>query len=228
LAHRIGLALAAVLTAAIAAVASLSHHAAPSSPPKPTSSTAAIEQALVALSIDQIESGDLLLVRGDSMYSDAVRSIDGDSRWTHVGMLAADAGVLVFVDASPSVLEDQVDTGGRVQRRPLDDYLREISGCEAAVYRVQTDPAARRAAAVACLRWAARRVPFDGHFDAASADALYCSEMIWRAYRSLGLDLAEGRWQQSKILWMHQSVIFPDALAQGPRVTYLGHLQKGR
>jgi len=42
----------------------------------------------------------------------------------------------------------------------------------------------------AARRYAERALPFDGALDLDTSDRLYCTELVWRAYREAGLDLA--------------------------------------
>jgi hypothetical protein len=39
------------------------------------------------------------------------------------------------------------------------------------------------------LAWARAGVPFDHDFDSATPDRLYCTELVWRAYYSAGVEL---------------------------------------
>lgn len=170
--------------------------------------------------------GDLLFIAGQSVYSDAVRQFDDESVWTHVGLIDRQDDELYLIDASP-MYRDSADQPGRVMRQPLAEYLRDNPGAAIAAYRVQCAEDQREQAVRQCRLWAKQAMAFDGLFDATCHDELYCSEMIWAAYRDAGVDLVEQRWRQVKIMWVTRQVIVPDALVQSDRLSVLGHIQKG-
>ena len=59
------------------------------------------------------------------------------------------------------------------------------------LYRLDgLDQAGARVVARAAEEWASKAVPFDFGFNGADETALYCTELVWRAFRRAGFELA--------------------------------------
>ena len=61
-------------------------------------------------------------------------------------------------------------------------------------------------------RYWQQAVPFDGDFDATSDRELYCTEMIWAAYREVGVDLVERDFVELSTAIRKGSFIMPSTL----------------
>jgi len=131
--------------------------------------------------------GDLAFRRGRSLVSRAVLAGDRGGDFSHVG-------VVVLRDGQPwvvhSVPPGDGDPGG-VKLEPLSAFLAPENASAAALYRLRGGlPAAAREAIVRrVLGWAEQGVPFDGGLDLTTSEALYCTELVWRAYLDAGYDL---------------------------------------
>lgn len=139
----------------------------------PGSSGAADLAALEPL----LQEGDILFQESRSRQSAALMAATG-SRYTHVGLLEArDDSWWVLEAVSP------------VKRTPLADWVARGADGHAVVKRVEApvEPAQLEAVLAAAAGWLGR--PYDLPF-LWSDDALYCSELVWKAYdRGAGLEL---------------------------------------
>jgi hypothetical protein len=133
-------------------------------------------------------SGDLLFRQGRSLVSRAVLAADGGSEYSHVGIVSVIGGRIWVIHSAPA--EEPGERDG-VAADPIATYLAPEKASAAALYRPR-DRAAAITAERAAWKFAEARLPFDSDFDLASADKLYCTELVWRAYRSAGVDLAPG------------------------------------
>jgi hypothetical protein len=141
-------------------------------------------------------TGDLLFRRGRSLVSRAVLAADGSGEYSHVGLVSVVAGRAWVIHATPP--EEPDDRGGVVVE-PASVYLARERASAAALYR----PLDRRAAVVAervARGFARARLPFDAAFDLRTARELYCTELVWRAYRAAGVDLAPGAAARARYL----------------------------
>ncbi|HKI06359.1 MAG TPA: YiiX/YebB-like N1pC/P60 family cysteine hydrolase [Thermoanaerobaculia bacterium] len=132
--------------------------------------------------------GDVLFRRGRSLVSRAVLAVDGHGEYSHVGLVALAAGRAWVLHATPP---EQPDIAGGVIAEPLALFLATDRASAAAVYRPRDRQAARAAERVA---WGYVRghLRFDDDFDLVSSDRLYCTELVWKAYLSAGVDLEAG------------------------------------
>jgi len=140
-----------------------------------------------------VRTGDLVFRRGIGLESLLVLSVDRGFRYSHVGLAVSDALGVRVIHAVPRTAEEETEDG--VVSESLETFLAPQRASEFAVYRlapgVNDATAIARAAARAAAEWVSEGRPFDYAFDSASADALYCTELIYRslAFAGLRLDL---------------------------------------
>lgn len=166
-------------------------------------------------------AGDLLFRRGRSVLSRAVLAADEGGAFSHVG-------IVVETPDGPGVVhtvagEDGAEGGAR--RDALADFLAPGRARDAALYRLAPDGAGNdrlpEAAAEVARDYAVQGVPFDGEFDLTSDERLYCTELVWAAFRSAGADLADGRFDTLDAPFAGGEYLFPSRLAASPRLRLL-------
>lgn len=154
-------------------------------------------EALGVQDTAQFRTGDLLFVRGTSWRSRVVLFLDGyiedyGDTFSHVGMVWRRDGRPYVIHTTPRSLLGAEDDGS-VRVEPLRQFLSSPSISQAALYRVGVkDQRTADQAAAAARRYAARALPYDRLFDASTPNRLYCTELIWRAYRTAGLRVPAG------------------------------------
>ncbi len=100
----------------------------------------------------------------------------------------------------------------------MEDFLSFESVDFARVYRFTGDPAVAEAASLRAFEFCALEIPFDDRFDTGNREAMYCTELIWRAYKSAGVDLAEGNWEFARNPVVQGRVLMPYRLSRSPRL----------
>lgn len=149
-------------------------------------------------------TGDVLFRLGRGVESWAVRQIDTDTPYSHVGIVEVVGGD-VFV-------HHVVPTASGVSREPIGSFLSADAARAGALYRYHPPlatpfvPAAAHSASettarpgkpkpvpetavVAAHRFARRGVDFDTDYNVHTDDAMYCTEFVWQAYRAAKVDL---------------------------------------
>jgi hypothetical protein len=131
-------------------------------------------------------TGDLIFMNGNSFRSKLVRFLQGYSTdYSHVGLIVIDDGIPFIVNADPAE--------GRVVKVRWDAAVNpnDISG--AAIFRVShADPSCIGKACATAQAYALESISFDRDFDLRTSDRMFCTELVWRSYRSGGIDLCEG------------------------------------
>lgn len=157
-----------------------------------------------------LESGDVVFRRGGSLASELVLSADGRSTFSHVGIIEVVEGVPWVVH---SVVDEPPGDPGSVKFEPLGDFLAPDKAIDAAVYRPKL-PFHKNGAEAAriAMSYADRRLPFDRDFDLETPDKMYCTELIWRAYREAGIDLVEGGFDKLSLPFAHNDYLLPSTL----------------
>ena len=130
------------------------------------------------LKVAALREGDLLFRGGRGWRSEVVRSVSS-STLTHVGIvdLGADGQVYV-IHAEPP----EGSRSGKVRRQSLREFANPGRATILVAYRPALQKAFLRQAVANAQRFSQLGVPFDDDFDLATDDALYCSELIWKAF----------------------------------------------
>ncbi|MGJ4854876.1 YiiX/YebB-like N1pC/P60 family cysteine hydrolase [Labrys sp. La1] len=131
-------------------------------------------QAL-AENLPPLRQGDLVFQQSKSPQSEAIRLPSG-STYTHMGIIS-------LTPAGPVVIE----AADVVRQTPLKAFLARGAKGRFAVYRLRQLVPAKADAAVAAARTYLGR-PYDLYFRL-DPDAIYCSELPYDAFRSVGISL---------------------------------------
>lgn len=127
----------------------------------------------------QARAGDLVFREGTAGVSVAVLSVDGGP-YSHVGMLLGEPGQWQVIHATPAETPGRADG---VVIDTLDFYLAPERAVQHAIYHVQAEDTARAAA----VRAAHARL--GEPFRLAEPGGAYCTELVWSAWQSAGVDL---------------------------------------
>lgn len=165
----------------------------------------------------ELAVGDIVFRRGRSLNSRAVMLVDQDSRFSHVGIVVeVPQGLRVVHSVPPS---DGV--AGGVRSDPIEVFLGDRFAMDSAIYQLKRDNREQYGAAAAkvALAMAESRVQFDSAFDLFNAAELYCTELVWRAYKEAGIDLVEGRFDKLHLpMFQADNVILPSRLLKSPHL----------
>ena len=135
-----------------------------------------------------LQEGDLVFRTGHDAVSGAVLALDPTPQFSHVGVLARRNGGWVVIHSLPPAFPGDVD-GVRVEA--LRTYLSISNARKAAVYRLTGDSRAQaQLAVVEAFSYDRQHTAFDGDFDLKDHRRLYCTELVWLAFRKAGIDLA--------------------------------------
>ncbi len=122
-----------------------------------------------------LRAGDVVLRQGTGIWSRLFARVNPrDRRFSHVGIVVQDGSHWRVVHA-------EADNLGRHGRVRLDDWNEFTSHVpRLAVLRLDDADAAVKAAQAALDMYTAA-LPFDFNFDLSRLEAVYCSELVWRA-----------------------------------------------
>lgn len=168
-------------------------------------------------SADRFQTGDVIFRRGIGVLSQAVLAADRDGAYSHVGLIWRTADGVSVIHVSVDDPPGSPDVA-RIER--IEDFLaadRASAYCVCRLVDDRTD-AARGAVSVA-LGYVERRAPFDSAFDLSTPDALYCTELVWRAYREVGVDLADGGLDRGGFVGGSGGYLLPGTLLRSTALT---------
>jgi hypothetical protein len=155
-----------------------------------------------------LRNGDLALRCGTSLESHVVVGVNGENGpYSHIGIVVQIDGLWYIAHAVPG--ENERGEPEYVKLDPIQVYYgrdRAKLGC---IMRVTDDSTVCRQA-TDYAQWAvgAKKV-FDNNYDWEDSTELYCTEMVQRAYRHAGIDLAEDRHTRVVAALMPGTYVFP-------------------
>ncbi|MDR0616433.1 MAG: hypothetical protein LBG29_06445 [Synergistaceae bacterium] len=143
----------------------------------------------------------MIFIRARTWRSLVMRAADGD--FSHAGIVRLVNGLPCVIHAEPA--------SKAVKMAPAADFF---SGADrAAAYRprgCRTAEAASREA----MGYFERQTPFDSQFDISDGGRLYCTELVWRAYKHAGLDLGGGSADFLSAVPLYGKVLLPSRLSE--------------
>ena len=156
------------------------------------------------------ETGDIIFRGGNSALSQTVVSLDSKSQFSHVGLVH-------LVDNKPFIIHaslgDSANAKSRVIIEPLEAFLKKEYTLAVGIYRLRRSSSnlSKKASAIA-QEYVSEGILFDSDFDLKTSDKLYCTELIWRAYKKAGIDLVDNQFDHSIIPFTDKLYLLPSRL----------------
>ena len=159
----------------------------------------------VTASIDtlSLHDGDLIFREGRSTESQVVTSLDSGS-YSHVGIMLHTKDGWRVIHAVPNETENELDT---VKYESISSFIQPDKCIKAKVIRVSLSGKVVKGA----IQYALQKVgmPFDKDFDITDTTTFYCTELVWRAYKHVGIDISKGRRHHINLLGFNKTCILP-------------------
>jgi uncharacterized protein YycO len=163
---------------------------------------------LSAIDSAALQDGDLIFRQGRDLIAGAVLAADGAARFSHVGLIVTDKDTVWVIHAVPS---EGGDDGG-VVKHSLAAFLDPGNAADFAIYRHRTlAPDQRRIVRETALD--AIGTPFDYDMQLSDAEALYCSELVLRAYAAARAPFPD-RLRTVQTVLMAEPAVTPDGLRE--------------
>lgn len=158
-----------------------------------------------------LKDGDIIFRKGRSLVSAVVMMNDPSTAYSHVG-------IVVIIDGEPFVVHSvpgEPDENGdeKVRCDKTTDFISHDKASRYAVYRLCSDSAGLSARASSkAMEYYHEKLAFDKAFDIKSDDRLYCTELVWKAYLSSGINLTGSHFRQLSMNFLADSLILPGQL----------------
>ncbi len=166
--------------------------------------------------------GDIALRRGCGIESRAVTA-NGRSTYSHSGLLHYNCRDRMWevIHAVPG--EDDPEY---VKAEPLSVFYCNERAIAGAWLRVDCSDSIARQAVQYALRKVDEKVLFDNDYLLQDTTMLYCTELIWRSYLGVGIDVSGGnRHGAPKLICAEEACIFPSDLEKSASTLYVKPLR---
>lgn len=155
-----------------------------------------------------LKDGDIIFRKGRSLVSAVVMMNDPSTAYSHVGIVVIIDGEPYVVHAVPGEPDENGDEKVRCDKTA--DFISHNKASRYAVFRLCGDTAGFSArAASKAKEYYHENLAFDKAFDVKSDDRLYCTELVWKAYLSSGINLTGNRFARLSMNLLADSLILP-------------------
>lgn len=177
------------------------------------------EAAALEIDAGTLRAGDLVFRKGRSLTSRMVLAADQGGIYSHVGIVVLAEGGPRVVHAIPG---DDLDSPMPLQVESLATFTDVAVASAVSIRRLDAayDAATAERAAGIARAYARDSLLFDADFNLQTLDAMYCTELVWHAYREAGLDLVDSVFVDLIIpLGDGGPYILPSSLLESPYLT---------
>lgn len=154
-----------------------------------------------------LRNGDLLLRNGRSGVSSIVTTVSqGD--FSHIGLALHTSSGWQVIHAVPSETAHP-DSPDILKCEAIETYYQKDRAVKGARAQVNCPDHMAQQAVQLALKKVKEHTEFDHHYNLEDTTELYCTELIWHVYKSIGIDLAENRRHEMIIPGTSNQFLFP-------------------
>jgi len=164
-------------------------------------------RSVVLYDSSALRNGDLLFRNGIGYESRVVTGVS-NGEYSHVGIAYHDGARWCVIHAVPG--ENEKGKPEFLKCEPLSEFYRTDRTKSGGVARINCTDSTAAAATDYALDCLNRNVLFDNDYDLEDSTKVYCTELVWLAFLSQGIDITEGRRHVMPIINTGADVIFPD------------------
>ncbi|MDR0653575.1 MAG: hypothetical protein LBG12_09770 [Synergistaceae bacterium] len=167
----------------------------------------------VSTCYSDFQNGDLVFIRGRTWRSFFVRFFERTNDFSHVGIVRFVNDISCVIHATPEANAVRLDR--------IEDFSSPRKADSVAVYRLKVSPSFAEAASKEALSYFERGISFDHRFDTFNNDRLYCTELVWLAFKHAGIDLSERVVDFFYDSVLYGKVLLPERLSKNFRLEQL-------
>lgn len=179
-------------------------------------------QSQVTYDPTEWRNGDLVLRSGYGLESRVVTE-RSQASYSHIGILFRDSAQHEWyvIHAVPG--EDEPEY---VKAEPLSLFFNPERACNGAWLRVRCSDEIAYKAACYALRKVKEHCLFDNNYLLADSSQLYCTELVWRAFRQQGVDITSGNRHAVPAFFCKEGeCIFPSDIEQSKTTLFIKPLK---
>ena len=162
----------------------------------------------------KLQNGDLILRRGRSIESFAVFMADKNRDFSHIGIVAIENGEPFVIHAVPG--ESGKNPERVIKERP-EIFLSREKASHYAIYRSIFSAWEREKVAAKALEYYYNGVEFDHEYNLDSDQKVYCTELVFKAYQQLSIDIHQFELKDIHIFSGTRKILFPGSFITAPQ-----------
>jgi hypothetical protein len=170
--------------------------------------------------LTELNNGDLIFRKGRSLESFIVCLADEEKEFSHVGLVVLRKGIPFVIHAVPGesdVAEDFI----KLER--VEAFLSTEKAAAFAVYRPGFEAEIRNRASEIALQFYQSKCTFDNAYDMKTESKLYCTELIFKAFREAGVELSGIHPSTVDFGFVQKQIILPAAFLKNPSFTRINY-----
>lgn len=139
----------------------------------------------------EFHNGDIVFRRGSGATSRAVLHANHRGSFSHVGVAMNIGDKWMVIHSVP--YEGASRDDDKIHVEPVEDFFNSIKASSGAVYRLSHMDSTQQKVICSYLEsQIINETPFDHKYDLTDSTMLYCSELVWRSYLKIGVDITDG------------------------------------
>lgn len=159
-----------------------------------------------------LQDGDLVLRRGRSAESFAVYLFDKNRDYSHIG-------IVVLKNGKPNIIHATPDGNACVQMENPSEFLSPDKASHALILRPNISTDLKKKAGQTALSYYRQKLKFDNHYDLATDNELYCTELILKAFGNNKIIFGNIKPQSIRVLTGVYSIVMPGSFSENSNFT---------
>ena len=164
-----------------------------------------------------LHGGDLIFRKGRSLASQAVLVTDRSTEYSHVGIVVNTNNQFNVIHAVPGESESGIDY---LINESINSFVAGNKASKIGVYRcTETSFFELQKIANKAVCLYKDKVEFDNEYDLSSDRKMYCTELIWKLYKLLDIDLIDNQFDLLQIPVVGGDFILPGSFIKSTHLT---------
>ena len=155
-----------------------------------------------------LHNGDLIFRCGRSTNSFAVYLADKNTEFTHVGIICIE-------NQTPYVIHSVPSKTNLIQKETITSFLNSNNTSKFAIYRSSFKQVKLDEVVIVANSYYINKYEFDSKYDLTTNTKLYCTEMILKAFKTVGIHL-KLKPKEFNYIVGNQQIILPSEFTKSP------------
>ncbi len=169
---------------------------------------------LVAVIDEQtLQEGDIVFRLGRGTSSRIVNLADKEKSYSHIGIVVQKDSEWCVIHAVPG---EEMETGGleTVKCDPISLFFSSDRTVDGVVMRFDSIDKIAKPIVEKAREFYQRKILFDHQYSLSDSSKMYCTELVYRIFKNVGIDLSEERRHSFPLI--NEKIIFPSDIFQNP------------